>query len=283
MVAIENDQSDLGLADLVAWQRSEAVTTPAIMSFLEIMGAARATLLRIAAILLIAGFAEAIGFGCSASARDSLAHPELSPDRAQAVNSACMPRPSGPAYQDWVKGALKYNEAIKAQQQRENDIAALKFDAAIKLYPRNALAYVGRAQVYEGQGNRDRALEEYNQALKFAPTCFVAFNSRCYSRAIVGDLQAALADCNEALRLYQGSAGTLDSRGFVYLKMGDLDKAIADYDAALKIDPDHARSLFGRGKARIMKGDEVGGEVDIIKAQHIQPDVAEEMARYGIK
>jgi len=198
-----------------------------------------------------------------------------------------MPPPTGPAYQGWRNSAVAYNSGRWFLQQKANDRAAAALDTAIKIYPNNALAHVGRGQIFGAEGKYDRAIDMYSQAIKIAPGCFIALNSRCWARAIRDDLQAALTDCNEALRLHQGGgarrAAFLDSRALVYLKMGNLDKAIADYDAALQISPDQPESLYGRGKARLLKGDEPRGTFDITTAKRHKPDIADEMSRYGLK
>jgi tetratricopeptide (TPR) repeat protein len=231
---------------------------------------------------IIAGFVFAVGFGGVAVAAEPA---KSSESWDQAVQSACEPHVSGAAsYDDFIKGAQLYNKARESLKQKDYERGADEIDAAIKLYPNNALAHLVKGELYIRRGKYDLAVGEDSQAIKLLPSCFPAFNNRCWHRAIMGDdLQGALADCNEALRLYPKRAAFFDSRGFVYLKMGNFDKAIADYDAALQIDPFHATSLFGRGKARLMKGDETPGSVDIMMAEHAKPDIAEEMARYGIK
>jgi tetratricopeptide (TPR) repeat protein len=242
-------------------------------------------LTRIANLWLIVGFVASVGFVGIATADNLASSRETSEENwASKATSACMPRPaSGPAYENWRKSALAYNNALLAQKLNDNDRAAAHFDIAIKLYPNNALAHLARARIYKAAGGDDRAIDEYSQAIKAAPSCFIAFNDRCYARARKDDLQAALADCNEALKLVPGHAEFFDSRGFVYLKMGDLDKAIADYDAALQINADHPHARFGRGKARLLKGDEPRGTFDITVAKRIKPDIADEMSRYGLK
>jgi tetratricopeptide (TPR) repeat protein len=225
------------------------------------------------------------GFSRMAAAGNLVAWPGSSSDNNSIpkAQSACMPTPSGPAYEDWRKSALAFNGGLEFQKQKNHDRAAAQFDTAIKLYPSNALAHVARGQIYQIEGKYDRAIDQHSQAIKIAPSCFVAFNNRCIARALGGDLQAALADCDQALKLQPAYADTFARRGSIYFKMGDLDKAIAEYDAALQIDPNVAPALFGRGKARLMKGDESRGTVDITMAERIKPDIADEMSGYGIK
>jgi tetratricopeptide (TPR) repeat protein len=204
-------------------------------------------------------------------------------DSRKAALSACLLPPADRTTQAWIQSAKNFNQGLESARQKNYDRALGEFDAAIKLYPNNTAAYVGRGTVYNAQEHYDRAIEQYNHVIKLMPNCFSALNGRCWARAILGDLQAALTDCNDALRLYSGLSSIVDSRGFVFLKMGYFDNAITDYDTALRIDLNHATSLYGRGKAKLMKGDEPGGTFDIMTAEKIMPDVAEKMARYGIK
>src|SRR5262249_7332327 len=130
------------------------------------------------------------------------------------ATSACTPPPaSGPAFEDWRKSATAYNSGLESQTQKDNDRAAAQFDIAIKLYPSNALAHVGRGDLYRAEGKYDRAIDQHSEAIKIAPSCFIAFNSRCIARTLRGDFQAALADCNEALKLQPGYADVFNSRG----------------------------------------------------------------------
>src|SRR5690349_9254746 len=110
-----------------SWFKALYAGTASQEAFLGAASRAGAALARIAAMLLIAGFGEAVGFGCSA--RASELGPTGSPEFIKATTAACMPPPSGPAYQGWLKSALKYNDALKALRQEEKNIAAAEFDA----------------------------------------------------------------------------------------------------------------------------------------------------------
>jgi tetratricopeptide (TPR) repeat protein len=162
------------------------------------------------------------------------------------------------------------------------DRAIADYTEAIRLDPKDAIAFLARGSAYSAKREFARAITNFDQALRLDAKSAAALNSRCWARAMIGQLDQALADCNESLRL-SGDPYTLDSRGLVYLKLGRFDPAIADYTAVLKEIPEFADSLYGRGLAKRKKGDAAGGEADVAAAKALRPDVAEEFAKYGVK
>ena len=158
-----------------------------------------------------------------------------------------------------------------------------KLDEAIRLDPRDALAFVNRGSAYRLKGSYDRALQDNDQAILLRPTDATLWNNRCFMRAIAGRLAEALADCNESLRLRPDSAPALDSRGLTYLKLDQPGRAIADYDTALRLDPKSAHALYGRSLAKRRIGDLTGAEADLAAANTISPRVAEEYTTYGVR
>src|SRR5436305_12063857 len=94
----------------------------------------------------------------------------------------------------------------------------------VKLDPRQANNYLGRAQTAH-------ALKKYPEAV---------------------------ADCTEALRLAkpEQAGQALQARGAAHKEAGDLDAAVADFTEAMKRDPKDTFALVSRGHAWLGKKDE---------------------------
>jgi uncharacterized RDD family membrane protein YckC len=141
--------------------------------------------------------------------------------------------------------------------------------------------FVRRAAMEEARGDYARAAADYGVAIKLSPRNALAWNGRCWDRALAGQLDGALEDCDQSLRL-QRSAPALDSRGLVLLKMKRYDESIASYGEALALDPRLAYSLYGRGLARAAKGDPAGGAADIQAAENLSPLIGNEFRKFGL-
>ena len=133
------------------------------------------------------------------------------------------------------------------------------------------------------KGDNDRAIADYTEAIRLDPKNAVAFNNRCWAGALAGQLEQALEDCETSLTLRPSDPAILDSRALVHLKRNDFKKAIADYDAVLKIDPQNAHSFYGRGLAKQKMGDTAGGNADIAAATSMDGKIAERFSSYGVK
>ena len=73
-----------------------------------------------------------------------------------------------------------------------------------------------------------------NQAIRLDPKDAVAYNNRGNAYGDKGDYDRAMADYGDAIRLDPKYAYAYNGRGNAYLRKGDYDRAIADYDAAIR-------------------------------------------------
>ena len=161
------------------------------------------------------------------------------------------------------------------------DKAIADYNDAIKLDPKNILAFIGRGDAYTNRGDTtapsltttrrsdwtpralwplatgaspmqikatyDKALADHNEAIRLDPKSPFAFRNRGVVYAYKGDNDQAIADFNEAIRLDPKSALAFRNRGDAYMNKGDYGRALADYNEAIRLDPKSALALSDRG------------------------------------
>ena len=122
-----------------------------------------------------------------------------------------------------------------------DDAAAIAdFDAAIRLRPDDADAYVARADARHDAGAFDAAIADYSAALELRPDDPVVLNGRGIAHADTGAYSQALADYDAALRLAPDYADARLNRGRTLFYMGRFADAVPDLAAALAARPDDA-------------------------------------------
>ena len=119
-----------------------------------------------------------------------------------AAIAACRPATAA----EFTSAAEAINKGDSLLEKGDYAAAISAFTAAIRLDPKNAVAYSGRGRAYVGKGEPDKAI----------------------------------ADCTEAIRLDPKLAKAYYGLGNAYRKKGDFDKAIADYTDAIRLDPKFA-------------------------------------------
>jgi len=144
-----------------------------------------------------------------------------------------------------------------------NDYVAARaqFDTALRLNPRLAEGYIGRAGMRGWNGvpaNNDSIRADIRAALGLNPRLATAYLLR-------GDLESfllsqpdsALADYTTAIRLAPDDAAGYDHRGGLYMstrhKSPDYDRAIADYGTAIRLAPDSLDYRWGRGNGYLQR------------------------------
>jgi tetratricopeptide (TPR) repeat protein len=128
------------------------------------------------------------------------------------------------------------------------DRAIADYDEALKLNPKIAGAYTGRAAANLRKGNIDRALPDLNEGLRLDPKSPVVHNVFGYYYNKKGDHERALTEVSEALRLYPQYLYAFSNRGEIYESKGEYIKALADFRMALSLDPDK-KQIGGREAA----------------------------------
>jgi len=83
----------------------------------------------------------------------------------------------------------------------------------------------------EGQ-ELEMAVIAFGEAIRLDPKMAQAFNGRAVAFGLTGDLQKALADASEALRLDPWEPEYLRTRSYVYDQLGDKESAAEDLKKA---------------------------------------------------
>jgi tetratricopeptide (TPR) repeat protein len=96
--------------------------------------------------------------------------------------------------------------------------AIAAFSDAMRLDPKNALAFTNRGVAYERKGDMDRAIADYSEAIRLNPNYALASSNRGIAYARKGDNDRAIADFNEAIRLDPKNVLAFANRGIAYGK-----------------------------------------------------------------
>lgn len=115
--------------------------------------------------------------------------------------------------------------------------AMVYLDRALKLNPKNVLAYCDRGQTFYYNGDEKSALKDYKSALAIDSKCGAAYFN--IGRIMSGrkNYSGAIAQYSKAIACEPENIEYLGARGKLYDTNGDHNKAIADYTKVLQIRP----------------------------------------------
>jgi tetratricopeptide (TPR) repeat protein len=166
---------------------------------------------------------------------------------------------------DATSALRRYDEAIKidpklalayygrgillATRERAYRRAIEDFDKALMLEPADVRAYIRRGEAYSQIGDFGHALADLNRALELDPAHPAAYVARGLIHERRGSSSMALRDFDVALQLNPYDASALRNRGAVYAKLGQQDHAIRDFDAVVAVSPNDPIAFFDRGYA----------------------------------
>ena len=164
------------------------------------------------------------------------------------------------------------------------DGAIADYDSSIKVNPYVSVTMVLRGNLWRRKGDYVRALADYDRAIHLEDRLGIAWNAACLTRAIANrELDRALDQCNKVVGLSKSEAVVYVSRAFVRLRRGEFPAAIADADKAMSLDAKQAEALFIRGVAKLRSGQTAEGQADIKAAEALNSGVAEQYAGWGVK
>jgi tetratricopeptide (TPR) repeat protein len=149
------------------------------------------------------------------------------------------------------------------------------WDHALRLDPRNFVAYTNRGVARHAAGDLAGALADYEAALRVNPVHAEARNDRGIVRFARGDADGAIADYSAAIALKPGYADAWENRGVARQAKGDLAGALADYDAAVRLRPGWAKARYSRANVRFATGDAAGALADYTAALEADPGYVE--------
>ena len=85
--------------------------------------------------------------------------------------------------------------------QKDSDLRIDNCSDAIRLDPKDAVAYHNRGAAYVSRGELDRGIADYTKAIELNPTYGDAYNGRGFAYASKGDYVRAVADVTRANEL----------------------------------------------------------------------------------
>jgi tetratricopeptide (TPR) repeat protein len=125
----------------------------------------------------------------------------------------------------FLKRAIERLENADSDQARQAALADLQ--QAIKLNPRNAMAYAHRGSVIWSD-DRKAAMQDFDRAVEIAPDSLDTRGFRASFRELSGDNRGAIADLTHILKLAPEEAPSRYLRCIILMR-----DAIKDYKAAL--------------------------------------------------
>src|SRR6266446_3503912 len=137
------------------------------------------------------------------------------------------------------------NRGLAYLRKGRLDPAIEDFDAAIRLNPKYASAFINRALVYQEKAQwdfdayladgmyEDRAIRDLDEAISLDPGNATAFRNRGLVNSRRQRYDRAIQDFDEAIRLNPNIAVAFSGRAYALRFVGQYERAIADYRKAL--------------------------------------------------
>ena len=94
------------------------------------------------------------------------------------------------------------------------------------------------------KGEDDKAIADFTEAIRLDPKNPLAFYNRGLLSGRQGQHDKAIADFTEVIRLDPKNAGAFHNRGLAWDHVGQLDKAIADSSEAIRLDPKNPDAFY---------------------------------------
>ena len=97
-------------------------------------------------------------------------------------------------------------------------------------------------------GKAEKALADFNRAIKIDPKLAGAYLGRANTLNLMGHYGESIEDYDTVLEIDPKLANAYINRGSAYSHLGDYEKAIADYEKGLELDPkaDNKPGIFKR-------------------------------------
>ena len=176
------------------------------------------------------------------------------------------------------KNAAAFRGRAKAYWDKDQPKEALDdCERAIQIDRENAESWLTRAAIYYDREELDKAIEDYKAALKLEPSSFEGFRGRGAAYVDKGEFEKALDDLNEALRIKPKDVASLRYRSRAYLGMNQFAKALADCDEMIGINP-NPEAYCARARVHEREKDWAKSIEDYSKAIEKDPNYGEAYA-----
>ncbi len=142
--------------------------------------------------------------------------------------------------------------------EEKNDMALLNLDAALRVKPDLADAFLVRAQVYAAQGDVDAAIESLEQYIELSQDTSL-YETVAQLQEAKGDIEAA----REAYDKYVEGAGSEVAEagfqsGLYRMQAGQLEEAIEAFEAYVEDETYGAGAMYNIGVCKMNSGDYAG-------------------------
>ena len=142
--------------------------------------------------------------------------------------------------------------------EEKNDMALLNLDAALRVQPDLADAYLVRTQVYATQGNVDQAIENLEKYIELTGDATL-YETVAQLYEAKGDIAAAQAAYD---KFVEGAGASVEEAGFqsgLYkMESGDYEGAIAAFEAYADNETFGAGAMYNIGVCKMNAGDYAG-------------------------
>ena len=86
-------------------------------------------------------------------------------------------------------------------------------------------------------GKPEKALEDFNRAIKIDPKIAAGYLGRANTLNVMGRYEESIEDYDRTIEINPKLANAFVNRGSAYSHLGQYEKAIADYEKGLELDP----------------------------------------------
>ena len=170
------------------------------------------------------------------------------------------------------KRAAAYNNRGSAYlfQKDDYDHAIADLDEVIRLNPKHADSYIGRAVAYGKKSNYDRAIVDLNEAIRLD---LKSANAIAYFDRVLQLFSeiASERDHDEEIRRNPTQFAIYIFRGLAYLKKKNFNYAIADFSQAILRNSKLVPAYFFRASAHLGNDDPIRARADLETALALDP------------
>ena len=132
------------------------------------------------------------------------------------------------------------SRAVELEAQEQLVEAIAEYDEAIRINPRDVLAYSNRGDLRNKLGQYQQAVESYNLAIGVDPNSNSLYNNRSSSYYSLGEYERSLEDLNRFIEHEPNNADSYVGRAMVYTQLGRDEEAEIDVTQALELGVDPA-------------------------------------------
>lgn len=145
---------------------------------------------------------------------------------------------------------LYFKNAQRLLKQHKKGEAIYALDEAIKAKPDFAKAYPIRGKLYEGMGEKDKAIADYRKALELgnkdeeiAKALQKLYVEQAIGKEKEGEVEEALASYSKIIEMDPGNKSAILHRGMILYGKKDYPAAISDFEAVIKLDPTEKKAF----------------------------------------